>query len=239
MDVTWLGLGNPTSSSHVTFDINDSWLQLDLCLLTWNNLISSKPKDLHFCPNFFIKQQFNCDSRAHRGVTVWLSVARAVFNRSFWWGGATVKSWSGAAGAMCQAWQLRLTDGKAKEKFLTFYAAEEEGNGNTVYSIVFKTKSKSFFCGCQWFTCVNKCHMHVKIHHNWPFPVQSSLSAGPMVISRQWTETRQMPFIKTSKSVRLSPRTATRCVECLIRLVQANPTVTNCALLFTLITLSG
>lgn len=48
-----------------------------------------------------------------------------------------------------------------------------------------------------------------------------------------------MPFIKTSKSVHLSSHTATRCVECLIRLVQANPTVTNCALLFTLISLSG
>lgn len=55
----------------------------------------------------------------------------------------------------------------------------------------------------------------------------------------QCTETKQMAFIKTSKSVRLSPHTATWCVECLIRLVQANPTVTNCVLLFTLISLLG
>lgn len=49
-----------------------------------------------------------------------------------------------------------------------------------------------------------------------------------------------MPFIKTSKRAYRSPasalRCATWCIACLIRLVQANPTVTNCALLFTLIT---
>lgn len=67
----------------------------------------------------------------------------------------------------------------------------------------------------------------------------TSFSTAPTVISSQSTETRQMPFIKTSKSLRLSPHTATQCIECLIRLVQANPTVTKCALLFTLISLSG
>ena len=49
-----------------------------------------------------------------------------------------------------------------------------------------------------------------------------------------------MPFITTSKSVYHSPtgalHWATWCIACLIRLIQAHPTVTNCALLFTLIT---
>lgn len=56
----------------------------------------------------------------------------------------------------------------------------------------------------------------------------------------QWAERTEMPFIKTSKRAYRSPasalRCATWCIACLIRLVQANPTVTNCALLFTLIT---
>lgn len=56
----------------------------------------------------------------------------------------------------------------------------------------------------------------------------------------RWTGRREMPFITTSKSVYHSPtwalHWATWWVACLIRLIQANPTVTNCALLFTLIT---
>lgn len=53
-------------------------------------------------------------------------------------------------------------------------------------------------------------------------------------------QTPSMPSNKTSKCVYCSPastaRCATWCIACLIRLVGANPTVTNCALLFTLIT---
>lgn len=100
------------------------------------------------------------------------------------------------------------TMGVSKVKYIVFF----------VYSCI--------YC-CFFFFLFQERHTSIIIYSTYGNQTVSELRRG-------------MPFIKTSKSLYLSPTSAlhwaTWCIACLIRLVQANPTVTNCALLFTLIT---